>query len=152
MRLRRAASALILSAMCASSAIAQSIVIEELTPAPTPAPSQPLVPEIRETVERLEAESGNTVSLRGLDKVNGKSIDLDLRTGGSAEVFGLLVTLRECRYPAENPTGDAFAYLTVRDPVDGQVFFEGWMIASSPALNALDHRRYDVWVLRCKSV
>ncbi|TNJ44088.1 DUF2155 domain-containing protein [Phaeobacter sp. B1627] len=133
--------------MCASSALAQSIVIEELTPAP----AQPLVPEIRETVERLEAETGNTVSLRGLDKVNGKSIDVDLPTGGSAEIFGLLVTLQECRYPAENPTGDAFAYLTVRDPMDGQVFFEGWMIASSPALNALDHRRYDVWVLRCKS-
>jgi len=27
--------------------------------------------------------------------------------------------------------------------------FKGWMIASSPALNALDHPRYDVWVLRC---
>jgi len=23
------------------------------------------------------------------------------------------------------------------------------MIASSPALNALDHPRYDVWVMRC---
>ena len=27
--------------------------------------------------------------------------------------------------------------------------FAGWMIADSPALNALDHPRYDVWVLRC---
>ncbi|MGB1970407.1 MAG: DUF2155 domain-containing protein, partial [Paracoccaceae bacterium] len=27
--------------------------------------------------------------------------------------------------------------------------FMGWMVASSPALNPLDHRRYDVWVLRC---
>ncbi|MEZ5716636.1 MAG: DUF2155 domain-containing protein [Paracoccaceae bacterium] len=27
--------------------------------------------------------------------------------------------------------------------------FTGWMVASSPALNAMDHRRYDVWVLRC---
>ena len=27
--------------------------------------------------------------------------------------------------------------------------FAGWMVASSPALSALDHARYDVWVLRC---
>jgi len=29
--------------------------------------------------------------------------------------------------------------------------FDGWMIASAPALNALDHARYDVWVMRCKT-
>ncbi|MGB0800115.1 MAG: DUF2155 domain-containing protein, partial [Planktomarina sp.] len=27
----------------------------------------------------------------------------------------------------------------------------GWMVASSPALNALEHPRYDIWVLRCKT-
>jgi len=141
-------SLLALSLACATTASAQTISVEELAPAPV----QPLVPENRERVERLEAETGNLVNLRGLDKVNGKSVDVELQTGGSAEVFGLLVTLRECRFPAENPTGDAYAFLTIRDPQDGRVFFDGWMIASSPALNALDHRRYDVWVLRCKSV
>ena len=95
------------------------------------------------------AEPGAAAVLRGLDKVNGQSQDLEIRVGGSAELFGLLVTLSECRYPAANPTGDAFAYLTIRDPNDGEQFFEGWMIASSPALNALDHARYDVWVIRC---
>ena len=95
------------------------------------------------------AEPGAAAVLRGLDKVNGQSQDLEIRVGGSAELFGLLVTLSECRYPAANPTGDAFVYLTIRDPNDGEQFFEGWMIASSPALNALDHARYDVWVIRC---
>ena len=28
--------------------------------------------------------------------------------------------------------------------------FTGWMFASSPALNALEHPVYDVWVLDCK--
>ena len=27
--------------------------------------------------------------------------------------------------------------------------FSGWMLASSPALNALEHPVYDVWVLDC---
>lgn len=97
------------------------------------------------------AERGNSAVLRGLDKVNGHNMDVEIPVGGTAEVFGLIVTLTECRYPVANPTGDAFAYLTVRDPLNGEVFFEGWMIASSPALSALDHSRYDVWVMRCKS-
>ncbi|MEO0381372.1 MAG: DUF2155 domain-containing protein, partial [Pseudomonadota bacterium] len=24
-----------------------------------------------------------------------------------------------------------------------------WMIASAPALSAMEHARYDVWVMRC---
>jgi hypothetical protein len=87
--------------------------------------------------------------LRGLDKVNGHTLDAEIPTGGSAELFGLLVTLSDCRYPADNPTGDAYAFLTIRDPDSGAVQFEGWMIATSPALSALDHSRYDIWVLRC---
>ena len=92
---------------------------------------------------------GQGAVLRGLDKVNGKTADGEVQNGGSTELLGLLVTLGECRYPADNPTGDAFAFLTIRDPDTGSIQFEGWMIASSPALNALDHARYDIWVLRC---
>ncbi|MBY6055721.1 DUF2155 domain-containing protein [Leisingera daeponensis] len=98
-----------------------------------------------------QAEQGTAAVLRALDKVNGHSLDAEVAIGSSAEMFGLLVSVHDCRYPAENPTGDAFAYLSVRDPKNGAEHFQGWMIASSPALNALDHNRYDVWVIRCKS-
>ncbi|MEW2913481.1 DUF2155 domain-containing protein [Leisingera sp. JC11] len=98
-----------------------------------------------------QATQGTAAVLRALDKVNGHSLDAEIAIGGSAEMFGLLVTVRDCRYPADNPTGDAFAYLSVQDPKNGAEHFQGWMIASSPALNALDHNRYDVWVIRCKS-
>ena len=102
-------------------------------------------------VAQVPAETGASAVLRGLDKVNGHHTDIEVQIGGSAEIYGLIVTLTECRYPAANPTGDAYAYLTIRDPLNGEVFFDGWMIASSPALSALDHARYDVWVIRCKS-
>lgn len=100
---------------------------------------------------QVPAETGASAVLRGLDKVNGHHTDIEVQIGGNAEIYGLIVTLTECRYPAANPTGDAYAYLTIRDPLNGEVFFDGWMIASSPALSALDHARYDVWVIRCKS-
>ena len=35
---------------------------------------------------------------------------------------------------------------------DGVNIFRGWMFASSPALNALEHPVYDVWVIDCKTV
>jgi hypothetical protein len=44
---------------------------------------------------------------------------------------------------------DAFAFLTVSGKVTERIIFDGWMIASSPALSALEHPRYDVWVLKC---
>ena len=97
----------------------------------------------------MAARSGSGALLRGLDKVSGETRDVEVSSGSTETIFGLDVALRDCRYPAENPTGDAYAYLTIRETGAVQTVFEGWMIASSPALNALDHSRYDVWVLRC---
>lgn len=93
--------------------------------------------------------SGTGALLRGLDKVNGHTVDVEIATGQTATVFGLDVALGDCRFASDNPTGDAFAYLTIWETGASDWIFDGWMIASSPALSALDHRRYDVWVLRC---
>ena len=87
--------------------------------------------------------------LRGLDRVSGELTDLTISNGDIHRFGPLEVTLGECRYPVDNPSGDAYAYLVIRDEVSDAPLFEGWMIASSPALSAMDHRRYDVWVLRC---
>ncbi len=87
--------------------------------------------------------------LRGLDRVSGETVDLTLAVGSTVELGWLHITLGECRYPTGNPSGDAFAWLVVRERSNEVPIFEGWMIASSPALSALDHSRYDVWVLRC---
>lgn len=94
---------------------------------------------------------GTGALLRGLDKINGTSEDMDLATGEAAELGKLTVRLRECRYPAGNAAGEAYAFLTIREGDAPDPVFEGWMIASSPALNAMEHPRYDVWVLRCKT-
>lgn len=123
------------------------------------------------TVETLEAGPGEEITLnqpravsglrvrntegailRGLDKVSGSITDLDLAVGESAAFGSLTVSLAECRVPEGNPTGDAFAHVTIlARGLEGPAF-EGWMIASSPALSALDHPRYDVWVMRCSNV
>ena len=89
--------------------------------------------------------------LRGLDKVSGEVTDLDLSVGETVRLGRLAVTLGDCRYPVGDPAGDAFAHLTVEVEGLSDPAFDGWMVASSPALSALDHPRYDVWVIRCRS-
>lgn len=93
---------------------------------------------------------GTGAVLRGLDKVNGDVVDMTLGNGEAAKLGRLTVELKECRYP-EGAASDAFAYLAIRDGAAQGPVFDGWMIASSPALNALEHPRYDVWVLHCKT-
>lgn len=96
-----------------------------------------------------QASTGSGGTLRVLDKITGRTEDIELATGETKSIGLLAITLSECRYPSGNPSGDAFALLTIvynnaADPV-----FRGWMVASAPALNAMDHPRYDVWALRC---
>lgn len=86
-------------------------------------------------------------ALRVQDKMTGTVTEYDLATGAQQAVGRLTVTLDECRYPSDLPTGEAFAHVTIAD--GSLALFKGWMVASSPALSALDHPRYDVWVLRC---
>ena len=99
--------------------------------------------------ESLRALTGSGARIKGLDKVSGEVSDIDLAVGEVATVGRLEVALSECRYPENNRTGEAYAWLEIRDTLREATVFEGWMIASSPALNALDHARYDVWVIRC---
>ena len=93
--------------------------------------------------------TGNGAVLRGLDKLTGKATDIEILSGQSVQFGRIEIALRECRYPEGNRAGDAFAFLTVREAGEAEPVFRGWMVASSPALNAMDHQRYDVWVLRC---
>lgn len=109
--------------------------------------STTVIPDVE--ASSVKALSGNGAELKGLDRLSGQVTDFSLLVGETA-VFGRIeVSLGECRYPEDNPTGEAYAWLTVRDQGQDTPLFEGWMIASSPALNALDHARYDVWVMRC---
>lgn len=87
--------------------------------------------------------------LRALDKVSGTITDQTLLQDTTMQVGNLSITLSECRYPTDNPAGDAFARIVVRSDKQALPVFQGWMVASSPALSSLDHARYDVWVLRC---
>lgn len=97
-----------------------------------------------------EVASAPAGLVRWLDKSTGERGDMDLSRGQSATHGRLTVQLDDCRYPVADPASNAYAHLTIRDALVTDPVFSGWMIASSPALSALDHPRYDVWILRCE--
>ncbi len=115
----------------------------------------------------LEPRTG--VVLRALDKITGNSIDLDSRIGETIEFGRLEITVRACFQAPPEDTPESAAYLEVESTTpedrerlpggqDGETetasdanIFSGWMFASSPGLNALDHPTYDVWVISCKT-
>ncbi|WP_375176090.1 DUF2155 domain-containing protein [Pseudooceanicola sp.] len=97
-----------------------------------------------------DVEVGTGAVLRGLDKMTGQRVDVTVPSGSAAMVGKLSVTMWECRYPEGNQAGDAYAFMTITEPAkSSDPIFSGWMVASSPALNALDHFRFDIWVLTC---
>lgn len=88
-------------------------------------------------------------SLRFLDKLTSETGDVTLSSGQAAKFGRLVVRLDSCRYPVANPASDSEAHLTIIEETTQLQLFSGWMLASSPALSALDHPRYDVWLLSC---
>ncbi len=100
---------------------------------------------------QIETENSNIAELRTLDTLTGVVKDLAIEVGQTLSYERLTILVKECRYPKDNPSSDAYAYLVIQDIRESTPRFDAWMIASSPALSALEHPRYDVWLLRCKT-
>lgn len=124
-------------------------------PALLPVPAEPSATEraadaAAQSRGALTARSDGA-RLRGLDKITGKTQDMTLQNGEAITYGRLELRLGECRFPKNDPSSDAFAELTITDSRQDAIVFSGWMIASSPALSALDDARYDVWVISCNN-
>lgn len=91
--------------------------------------------------------------LQGLDKVTARVERIEAPVGHKVSFGALEIIVRACRKrPPEDPPEKA-AFLEIWEVKAGEAaasLFKGWMFASSPALSALEHPVYDVWVLDCK--
>ncbi len=109
--------------------------------------------------EVLSSRPGTVAVLRGLDKISAETRDFEAPVNKPVKFGTLTITVNYCRKtPPEEPP-EVYAFLTIKDrrtdgsgkETEGEEIFSGWMFASNPALNALEHPVYDVWVLDCKS-
>ncbi|MDP6787874.1 MAG: DUF2155 domain-containing protein [Rhodospirillales bacterium] len=90
--------------------------------------------------------------LQGLDKVTARVSTIEAPVGQTVSFGTLEIIARTCdkRPPEEPPESAAFLDIwEVRPGEAAQSLFRGWMFASSPALSALEHPVYDVWMLDC---
>ncbi|CAA7617860.1 MULTISPECIES: DUF2155 domain-containing protein [Magnetospirillum] len=91
--------------------------------------------------------------LGGLDKITARVVTIEAPVGQPVRVGGLEIIAHACRKrrPEENPESAAFLDIWELKPgLPAQSLFRGWMFASSPALSAMEHAVYDVWVLDCR--
>ena len=92
--------------------------------------------------------------LRGLDKITGQPAIIDAPIGVPVHYATLTITAEFCYStpPSETPETTAFLEVVDRRPNrPARKVFSGWMWASSPSLNAMEHPLYDVWVISCKT-
>lgn len=91
--------------------------------------------------------------LRGLDKTTARVSEMSVQVGRPFRFGALEVVVRACmaRPPEEPPEHTAFLDI-VEINAAGQKsdVFKGWVFASTPALNAVEHPVYDVWLIRCR--
>jgi hypothetical protein len=92
--------------------------------------------------------------LQGLDKITARISTIKVAVGETVNFGSLQITLRACdkKPPEETPESAAFLQIVEQKPGEQAVTrFSGWMFASSPALSAMEHPVYDLWVLDCES-
>ncbi|MFZ5609862.1 MAG: DUF2155 domain-containing protein [Pseudomonadota bacterium] len=99
-------------------------------------------------------ELGRTIILRGLDKVTGRLSTIEAPAGERVRFGTLRIEAKTCEKtpPEEPPERTAFLEIDNIPAAGGPPtrVFTGWMFASSPAVNALEHPVYDVWLIDCK--
>ena len=90
----------------------------------------------------------------GLDKITGRITRFDVYIDETVLFGALEITPRACynRPPTEAQRVSAFLEGDQRSLTGvSKRIFTGWMFADSPALNAVDHAIYDVWLIECKT-
>ena len=116
-------------------------------------PAPPRAPEVSDAVPDAKGVRRMAI-LRGLDKTTGRAIDVAAPAGVPVRFGSLTITARYCyTVPPEEPP-ETNAFLQIDDGRPGETpkrVFSGWMFASTPALSALEHAVYDVWVINCRT-
>jgi hypothetical protein len=89
----------------------------------------------------------------GLDKITGRIISFEVGIDETVEFGAFLVTPRVCYTRPITEPQNTTAFVEVDEiTVAGETkrLFGGWIFASSPGLNGVEHPIYDVWLIGCK--
>ena len=111
--------------------------------------------------QTLNFEDYPIIKLRSLDKVTARTMNIEAKVGSTIRFGDIMIKVQACRKPPPIEKNEAAGFLqiyqsdTATESNDNKIvspqkwIFSGWMYASSPAISAMDHPIYDVWVLDC---
>ena len=94
----------------------------------------------------------NMAQMQAMDKITGRVSVIDVPVNGETRFGSFSIVVRACKTRPPEETPENYAFVDVVDSYDSEKpvnIFKGWMLSSSPALNAVAHPIYDVWLLKC---
>jgi hypothetical protein len=136
---------------------APPIEAEEVEAAPPPKAQVAAKP----TEAAIKRARYDVAVIQALDKVSAESMRFEAAVGRPVRYKNLVFTVKACeRSAADEGVEDSMAHVTVESqpraapgkptPPPRQAF-RGWMYASSPGLNPLEHPVYDAWLITCRA-
>ena len=94
-----------------------------------------------------------SIRMRSLDKITARTLTFDAQVGTTIKFGDIYIKIQSCRKPPPVEKSEAAAFLQIwqndKKTKEARWVYSGWMFASSPALSAMDHPVYDVWVIDC---
>jgi hypothetical protein len=133
--------------------------ISEKEVAPAPAPKAQV--EEKVLTAPLRRARFDVAVLQTIDKVTAESVRFEAAVGRPVRYKSLVFTVKACERSApDEAIDDSIVYLTVDSqprPLPGKPTpparqaFKGWMFASSPGLNPMEHPVYDAWLITCRA-
>jgi hypothetical protein len=94
------------------------------------------------------------LELRALDKITGRASVLMAPLDEPVKFKTLTIEAYSCYSTPASETPETSAFLQIDDHRPDQAerrVYSGWMYASSPGLNGMQHPLYDVWVIKCNT-
>ena len=133
-----------------------TLVILFIVPSQISLAEKPLEPEKRlpTLLEKRKMIPKPFAVLHGLNKVTARVSEFEIEIGDTTKFGSLLITMHSCQAsdPLDQPESAVLLEIEDKKPNEmPKLIFSGWMFASSPAINSLEHPVYDVWVKECKN-
>jgi len=122
--------------------------------APAPATPTPDTATEQQAPPPAPPQGGTQLVMRGLDKITGRPTSITADIGKPVHFATLTITARFCYSTPASETPETAAFVQIEDHRPDQPerrIFSGWMYASSPGLNGVEHPLYDVWVISCNN-
>ena len=94
----------------------------------------------------------NSAKMQAMDKITGRVNEIIVPVKSKISYGDFSLVLRSCKKRPAEEAPENFAFVDVVDKSFGEDeynIFRGWIVSSTPGINAIEHPIYDVWLLEC---